>query len=54
MEKANNHTLEKEPFPLSCTKRPHLAIFVVLLCGHQENDYDTRYFYILRLDRWFM
>ena len=41
-------------FLISCTKLPHLAIFVVILYGNQENYYDTRYFYILRLDRWFM
>ena len=41
-------------FPLFRTKVPHLAIFVVLLYRNQENYNDTRYFYILRLDRWLM
>ena len=30
-EKANNHTLEKEPFHYPRTKIPHLATFVVFL-----------------------
>ena len=37
----------RKSLSISRTKLPHLEIFVVLLYRNQENDYDTRYFYIL-------
>ena len=50
MEKANSHKMGNS-LSISRTKIPHLATFVVLLYGNQENYNDTKRFYILRLDR---